>query len=244
MVIERATPRDAPAAARLAAGKRAEYERYSPVFWRVAADAVEKHEPFLRFCLGSDEFTAFAARSGGDLLGIAVAQHRVAPPPLTTDAAWLLDDFFVTGDWAAVGGPLLDAFGAQPLVVLCARRDEAKRAFLVGRTYRRAASWWVRPVGPGGSPTPQDGFEGVVGPAPPVYDPGGTTALARSIDAKHVDAFTRWAAAQGAVLAIVPARAEASRLEAALAAAGYEPASDWFSTGIGPVTNDAARWLP
>ena len=68
----------------------------------------------------------------------------------------------------------------------------------------------------------------MTGPAPPVYDPGGSTALARRIDADAVAAYTDWAAAQGAVLAIVPTRAEDPALESAAERAGYEPASDWF----------------
>jgi hypothetical protein len=230
VVIEPATPDDAPAAAALAALKRTEYERYSPVFWRVAADARERHEPFLRFCLESGDFTSVAAREDGELAGIAIAHHRVGPPPLSTEAAWLVDDFFVAGGrWDEVGGPLLAALEPQPLVVLSARRDEPKRAFLQARGYARAASWWVLPVEPThGAPEPW-GFRAVTGPAPPVYDPGGTTALALAVDASHVVAFTAWAAAQGAVLAIVPARAEERELEAALADAGYEPASDWLA---------------
>ena len=85
MLVERATAADAPAAARLAALKRTEYERYSPVFWRPSADARERHEPFLRFCLDSPEFTSYAARDDGELRGIAIAHHRVAPPPLTSE---------------------------------------------------------------------------------------------------------------------------------------------------------------
>ena len=68
----------------------------------------------------------------------------------------------------------------------------------------------------------------MTGPAPPVYDPGGPTALALRIDAQAVAAYTEWAAAQGAVLAIVPARAADAALEQAAETAGYEPASDWF----------------
>jgi hypothetical protein len=232
VLVERATPDDAPDAARLADLKRAEYERYSPVFWRPAADAVDRHEPFLRFCLGSGEFTAYAARGNGRLLGVAIAHHRVGPPPLTTDEAWLVDDFFVVdGEWERFGAPLLAELETHPLVVLSARRDEAKQRFLRGRGYHRAASWWVRPLDPRAcvdSTQAPEGFEAVTGPAPPVYEPGGTTALAHRVGADAVPAYTEWAAAQGAALAIVPTRADDPALEAAAEAAGYEAASDWF----------------
>jgi hypothetical protein len=232
VLVERATANDAPAAARLAELKRAEYERYSPVFWRPAADARARHEPFLRSCLVSSEFTSYAARDDGELRGIAIAHHRVGPPPLTTEDAWLVDDFLVAAEaWQEVGGALLEQLERQPLVVLAARRDEAKQRFLRGRGYDRAASWWVRPVEPRAcvdSTQAREGFEAVTGPAPPVYDPGGTTALARRIDADAVAAYTGWAAAQGAVLAIVPAGAEDVALEVAAESAGFEAASDWF----------------
>jgi hypothetical protein len=230
VLVEPATSGDAAPAAALAELKRAEYEAYSPVFWRVAAAATTRHEPFLRSCLGSDDFTSFSAREDGRLVGIVVAHHRVGPPPLTTDEAWLVDDFFVARErWDEVGGPLLAAFEAQPLVVLAARRDEPKRSFLQARGYARAASWWVLPVEPSGATTEPRGFRAVTGAAPPVYDPGGPTALALALDAEHLAAYTAWAAGEGAVLAIVPARVEERGLEAALEAAGYEPASDWFA---------------
>jgi len=229
--IERASPDDAAAAALLAERKRVEYESYSPVFWRVAPDATARHEPFLRFCLGSDDFTSIAAREGDALAGIAIAHHRVGPPPLATDDAWLVDDFFVAdGRWDDVGDALLAELERHaPLVVLSARRDEPKRRVIAARGYARAASWWVFPVEPGGEAELPAGAKAVTGPAPPVYDPGGQTALALRLDAQHVPAYTAWAAARGTVLAIVPARATDTGLEAALERAGYAPASDWWA---------------
>ncbi len=61
--IEVARPSDAHQAAELAAVKRAEYEQYSPVFWRVADHAAEIHEPFLAKCIADHGFSSFAARS-------------------------------------------------------------------------------------------------------------------------------------------------------------------------------------
>lgn len=80
----------------------------------------------------------------------------------------------------------------------------------------------------------------VVGPAPPVYDPGGTTALALETDAAEVDAYDRWAAASGAVLAIAAARSTEPELEDALQRAGYEVASDWFAKALGETDQAAA----
>jgi GNAT superfamily N-acetyltransferase len=227
-VIERATPDDAAEAAAMAAAKRAEYERYSPVFWRVAADAEAIHAPFLARCIAGEEFfTGLAARSGGELVGIALTAHELLPPPLSADPvpSWLTDDFFVRDAslWATVGEALLEA------------TERAARAAGAERLgYERAASWWVRPLAPkrGDVPLPVS-FRGVVGQAPPVYDPGGATSLALELsDAAAVGAFGEWAAASGAVLAIAPVRSGCNALEAELAREGYEPASDWCAKSL------------
>lgn len=241
-MIEGATPGDAAAAAALAAAKRTEYERYSPLFWRVAEDAQAIHEPFLAKCIADDAFfTSLAARSGARLDGIALTAHKLFPPPLASDPveSWLTDDFFVAQPdlWPTVGDALLRATeeaarsaAAERLVVLTARRDEPKRELLERSGYDRAASWWVRPLTPESRAVAEPAtFRAIVGAAPPVYDPGGLTALALELDAATIAEFGDWAAASGAVLGIVPVRAEQTTLESAVAGAGYEAASDWFA---------------
>ena len=108
------------------------------------------------------------------------------------------------------------------MVVLTARRDAPKRAMLAGAGYERGASWWVHPVPAveGELPTLLH-TDAVVGPAPPVYDPGGPTALALEMrDPADISAFDHWASASNAILAIVPARSSQPELENALAAGG------------------------
>jgi hypothetical protein len=242
MVIDAARASDAAQAAQLAAAKREEYEQYSPVFWRVAEGALAIHEPFLAHCIeDTAAFASFACREGENLRGIAIAARKVFPPPFRSDPepSWLVDDFFVSsgGLWPTVGAALVSAVevaategGADRVIVLAARRDEPKRDMLEAVGYERGASWWVRVLAPRLGDKPElRKTEAVTGPAPPVYDPGGTTALAlRASDPAEIPAFTRWGAASGAVLAIVPARASEPELEHALSEAGYEPASDWF----------------
>jgi GNAT superfamily N-acetyltransferase len=232
---------DAHQAALLADAKRAEYERYSPVFWRPAENALDRHEPWLKKCLSDESYTSFAARSQSTLIGIAIAAHGVFPPPFRFDPepSWLVDDFFVLSPdgWRTVGARLLEAVeesarehGATRTVVLSARRDEPKRTMLAEVGYERGASWWVHPVQAleCDPPSLRD-TDAVVGPAPPVYDPGGLTALALEMrDPSDVPTFGEWTSASNAILAIVPARSSDPELEDALAAEGYEPASDWF----------------
>jgi GNAT superfamily N-acetyltransferase len=240
--IEAAVPGDALDAAMLASVKRTEYAEYSPVFWRVAENAREIHEPFLARCIADRElFTSLAARSDDRLAGIAITAHKVFPPPFSKDPepSWLTDDFFVAtpDQWLTVGAHLLreterqaKAGEAKRLIVLTARADEPKRQMLESAGYSRGASWWVHPVTPreADPPTLQT-TEAVVGQAPRVYDPGGPTALALSLtDPGEVAIFDEWVASSGAVLGIVPARSSAPEIEDALRLAGYEPASDWF----------------
>lgn len=236
---------DAHQAALLADAKRVEYERYSPVFWRPAENAVERHEPWLEKCLSDDGHTSYAARDEERLVGIVIAAHTVFPPPFGSDPepSWLVDDFFVDSenDWQSFGTQLLEAVeqaargsGASRMVVLSAHKDEPKRAMLADLGYQRGASWWVHPVQPveGELPTLRD-TDAVVGPAPPVYDPGGLTALALEMrDPADVPTFGCWASASNAILAIVPARSSDSALEEALRLGGYEPASDWLIKDI------------
>jgi hypothetical protein len=239
--IEAAMPTDASSAAVLASAKRAEYAKYSPVFWRVAENARQIHEPFLANCIADRElFTSLAARSGDRLAGIAITAHKVSPPPFSIDPerSWLTDDFFVStpDQWMTAGYDLLHETerqakdgGAERLIVLTARRDEPKRQMLEGTGYTRGASWWVHPVTPRrGTPPELRTIEAVLGQAPPVYDPGGPTALALSLtDPSEVSLFDDWVSGSGAVLGIVPARSSSPEIEDALRTTGYEPASDW-----------------
>jgi GNAT superfamily N-acetyltransferase len=243
MMVAPARPADAAQAARLAAVKREEYERYSPVFWRVAENALAIHEPFLARCIeDTATFASFAYRDDDELRGIAIAARKASPPPFRDDPepTWLVDDFFVASNelWPMVGTALVRAVedaarvgGADRVIVLCARRDEPKRDMILAAGYERAATWWVRALEPRSGEKPDlRSTEAVTGPAPPVYDPGGKTALALTADdPAEIPTFTRWAAASGAVLAIVPARASDPPLERALMKAQYEPASDWLA---------------
>lgn len=229
---------DAHAAADLAEAKRTEYAAYSPVFWRPAEDARDRHLPFLAHCIESERFLALAAEQSGAVVGIALTSLSGAPPPFHADPepTWFLDDFFVAGGaWAEVGGPLLERIAAEAkrLVVVAAHADRAKCALLEALGFACAASWWVLPVEPApGEPPPLDGIDAVTGPAPPVYDPGGPTALATRVEpgdaAGLVATFTRWSAASGAVLAIVAARSADAELADALATTGFSRASDWY----------------
>jgi hypothetical protein len=147
-----------------------------------------------------------------------MAAHPVSPPPFRFDPrpSWLADDFFVAAanDWQTVRASLLAAVeqtglksGAERLVMVSARTDEPKRAMLAELGYQRGASWWVHPIQAfEGERTTLRDTDAVVGPGPPIYDPGGLATLAIEMrDPADVATFDRSTTASNAILAIVPA---------------------------------------
>jgi hypothetical protein len=255
LIARPARPDDAEPAAAWAEAKRAEYARYSPIFWRPAVDARAKHQPFLRFCIQDDAFAAYAAEAGGALVGVALANQRGAPASFRAERTptWFVDDFHVadTALWPTAGLALLRAVGEAAraagvarVVVVVAQRDEPKRALLSSAGYALEAAWWTHPLAPMAAPfafTPPapEGIEAVVAPAPPVYDPGGPVALALALDnspgeapSAQVARFGEWAATCGAVLAVIPARIADVALGEALASGGYTFASEWYVRGL------------
>jgi GNAT superfamily N-acetyltransferase len=244
MIVRASRAGDAEAAAELAAARRARYEPYSPVFWRRAEDAVERHRPFLAHCLEDPGYTARTAEHEGRVVGIAIAGHRLLMPPFQDDprASWLLDDLYLGDEssWPTVGAALVEAIageaaavGVERLVVVSARADEPRRRALLDAGFAPAAEWHVLPVEPAPAEAElPEGVDAVVGPAPPVYDPGGPTALALRIAAPEVAAFSAWASASGAVVAIVPVGCTDAPLLAALATHGYAVASEWLARDL------------
>ena len=92
----------------------------------------------------------------------------------------------------------------------------------------------MRPLyaAPGDVPD-QDGFEAIVGPAPPVYDPGGPVCLAARLDGPDaLPHLERYGAAARAVLAIVPLATGREDVRAVLVARGYALASEWYAAPI------------
>ncbi len=247
VAVRRARIDDAGIIADFADLRRHAYPAYSPVFWRPAPGARTHHLPFLQACLADGCHSAFVAEAAEGVVGAAVANYRVGVPPFTRDleasgiASWLVDDFYVASQdlWRTAGGALLDSVaaaarssGQNRLIVVSAERDAPKNAMLRDRGFRQAAAWWVRPLELPTNPVPAEGepLPMLVGPAPPVYDPGGPVALALDTTPPFaMDRFERQAAAAEAVLAVVPVRMADRTLAEGLAAAGYAVASVWWA---------------
>lgn len=215
--------------------RRQLYARYSPVFWRPARDAIGVHARFLARQIAAPHVIALRTDDG-----FLIAELR--GPEV------FIDDFAVAGErsWPADGAWLLAAAweqaaaaGAITARVVAAAADVPKVAMLAGAGLALVSQWWVKPVTPGGPPARTGRVQGTgsvgrLGPAPPVYDPGGPVLLAddpprtASLAAVEGDA-----AAMGAVLAIVPAAPGVAR-EQQLTQRGWTVASQWYLGTPGP----------
>ncbi|MFL6074757.1 MAG: hypothetical protein ACJ73S_15280 [Mycobacteriales bacterium] len=153
MTIKVATGEDVEAILALADARRRAYAAYQPVFWRPAADAVERQRPFLRTLVDDEAVITLVATTGGALTGYAIGRLVPAPPVYDPGGATcLLDDFAVAdaADWPTVGVDLLRAVsraarerGAAQIVVVTAHLDEPKRAALAAAGLTTASEWWV-----------------------------------------------------------------------------------------------------
>jgi hypothetical protein len=154
----------------------------------------------------------------------------------------IIDDFAVEADddWADDGvallcsaWPALAGRGAERLRVVTAAADKPKVAMLRALSLEPVEQWWVKPVDPAATPPASgrvegSGFSGILGPAPPVYDPGGPVLLVERVaDGTRAAAIEEGATASGAVLAIVSVRIGAER-EAELRDAAFTVASAWY----------------
>lgn len=245
VTIRAGRPEDTDRLADFAESRRAQYEAYSPVFWRPAADARAKHQPFLAACLGDDQYTSRTAVSTDrEVLGGAIANHRITMPPFADDPerSWFIDDFYVASPeyWDIIGRGLLESLAEaahiaeqERLIVVTAQRDIFKRTALIRQGFESSAAWWVRPLNFSVELSDAANIPAIIAPAPPVYNPGGLIALAtRMNDPAEILAFERQAVAAGAILAIVPCRNSNQTLQRGLQERGYHVASEWFTRTV------------
>jgi hypothetical protein len=152
-----ATTEDIPALVELSDQRRQQYAQYQPVFWRPAADARERHEPFLRSLLAHDHvITRVHERDDGAVDAFVIATLVSAPPVYDPGGLTCgIDDFCVAdaSDWPTTGTRLLaDAMaeaktrGASQVVVVCGHLDQPKRAMLAAVGLTIASEWYVCPL--------------------------------------------------------------------------------------------------
>jgi GNAT superfamily N-acetyltransferase len=241
-LVRAATPSDVTAMAALAEAKRELYKDQAPPFQRPAEGARAAHEGFLPKMLERDEFIVLVHEDGSTAVdGFVAARVGSAPPPFGDGPLFHVDDFAVASPdrWSSVGAALLREVtalaierGAQTAIVVTgpASVDRPKNEFLRSAGLAVGAEWRTKSLSPHEGPVPaMDGFDAAVGPAPPVYDPGGLTCLALRLDDPSVlPAFEEFAERSAAVVGIVPVRAEAVDLRRLLIQRGYAAASEWY----------------
>ncbi len=229
----------------LAEAKRQQYRDHAPPFQRPAPDGRVVHESFLPKLLAWEGFTVLVHDGAGGVDGFIVARFGSAPPPYGEGSLFHVDDFAVADEaaWPTVGAALLrevmhraDVAGIETAIVVSGPPsvDEPKTAFLSGRGLRVDAEWRVKALTPttAGAPA-KDGFDAAIGPAPPVYEPGGLTALALRVDyPEAVERFEQFAAASDAVVAIVPLRVSDAGLREELDRRHFVVASEWYAGSV------------
>ena len=216
-------------AASLMERRRGEMLELSPVFWRPATGITARHAEFMRATAARDGAVAVRSRSGF-ALSFPHADRCV------------IDDFAVDDDdlWADEGRELLLGVWAaarsprQPVLrVVTARRDQPKRSMLISLDLKVAARWWVKELVATGDastwgPATVAGVDALIGPAPPVYDPGGPVCLLGDVDPGRAGPAADAAAGLGAVLAIVQLETDLEESEPALEAAGFHNPSEFY----------------
>ncbi|MHB8295035.1 MAG: hypothetical protein ACYDH5_10520 [Acidimicrobiales bacterium] len=217
-------------AAKLMEQRRQIYASYSPVFWRPAAGVTGLHAGFIRRLAAKPSNVCLRAEHG-----FVIGQLR--------GAECFVDDFALDeeGTWADDGAELLDELWARAasdtvttMRVVTARADRDKVAMLTAAGLALAEQWWVKPLDPtAASETAAGrvagpGFSGLLGPAPPVYDPGGPVLLVDRLEHDcDLASVEDQAAAMGAVLAIIPVAIGDDR-DHDLAQRDWTVASQWY----------------
>ena len=248
MGVRDAQVADVPRMADLAEAKRQQYRDHAVPFQRPAPDGRTVHESFLPKLLEWEGFTVLVHDAAGGVDGFIVARFGSAPPPYGEGSLFHVDDFAVAdgATWSTVGAALLgevmhraELAGIETAIVVSAPPsvDEPKTAFLSERGLRVDAEWRVKALTltTVGAPA-KEGFEAVIGPAPPVYEPGGLTALALRVDyPEAVERFEQFAAASDAVVAIVPVRVSDVGLREELDRRQFVVASEWYAGPARPL---------
>ncbi|NOY56610.1 MAG: GNAT family N-acetyltransferase [Actinobacteria bacterium] len=156
MSIRDAGSADVNAIVDLAARKRAQYAEYNPAFHKPAADAREKHAPFIANLIESEEVISLVYDDGNEATGFAIGM-LVDPPPVYDPGGktCLVDDFMVNkaDAWPSVGRALLDAItemararGATQIVVTCGPNDTPKRTMLASADCTVVTEWLTKPL--------------------------------------------------------------------------------------------------
>jgi hypothetical protein len=247
--VREMTEDDASWAAALMERRRQVYASYSPVFWRPRPGVTGFHARFLRRLISAPDHVALRGEHGFIIGQRRSGQGFVDDFAVEQTGSWDTDG----AELLLAAWQRLSASGCTTMRVVTANADTAKSGMLRGLSLRLAEQWWVHELTPANRATAAQppanrataaqppanqaasgrvsgtGFSGTLGPAPPVYDPGGPVLLADSLDAgADLGMAGREASVLGAVLLIVPAAPGTPRSAELDRTPGWNAASDWY----------------
>ncbi|GHO49483.1 GNAT family N-acetyltransferase [Ktedonospora formicarum] len=155
-IIRQAEARDISGMLELAAQRREEYARYQSVFWKPAADALERQRPWFAKLIEREDVVTLVYEHDAIVQGFVIASFVPAPPVYDVPGLTCnIDDFCVQEheEWLRSGRQLLDAAmeearkrGAAQVVVVCAHLDHPKRSMLSDAGLTIASEWYTIPL--------------------------------------------------------------------------------------------------
>lgn len=156
MKIRKATSADVPRCVELVETRRAEYEKYEPRFWKKAETSAASTQPWFEKLFSDERSVAFVAVEEALVVGFVIAREFPTPPVYDPGGQTaLIDDFCVAAKdrWQDAGAALLQEAKAElnrrgfaQVVVVGARQDAAKTAFLTQANLSLASTWWTAAV--------------------------------------------------------------------------------------------------
>ncbi|MFC3027069.1 MULTISPECIES: GNAT family N-acetyltransferase [Roseomonadaceae] len=149
---------DAPRCVELVEARRLEYQAYEPVFWKKAPGSVASTLPWFEQLFSDSRNVSLVAVEDEVVVGFVIAREFPTPPVYDPGGATaLIDDFCVASKsrWLDVGAALLREAKSElknrayaQVVVVGARQDAAKMAFLSQTDLSLASTWWTGALQP------------------------------------------------------------------------------------------------
>ncbi|WP_372502101.1 GNAT family N-acetyltransferase [Tistrella mobilis] len=156
MNVRQATPEDVTACVALAEARRDAYEAYEPRFWKKSPDSAAACRTWFETLFSDGRSMCFVAEEAGTILGFVIGRGFPTPPVYDPGGATaMIDDFCVVSAdrWGDVGRALLRDIRAEmrrqgfaQVVVVSARRDLEKTAFLEEAGLSLASTWWTSAI--------------------------------------------------------------------------------------------------
>lgn len=217
------------------ARRRAALVPHAPLYWRPAADALERHRAHLAHVIGEGQGVGFRTT---DALMVAAEGGR----------GWTIDDAWVQPDrWERDGAELwaltMEHVDTDPVRFVCPVFEPERAAFARHRGLVPASSWWHAEVDALETTRAHDEDPHVAGtsaalvPAPPIYDPGGLILFLHDVrDVSAIAESRKEARRCGSPLVVVDQPAGRADLADALADESFTRHCD-FLISTGNATN-------